>query len=203
MSANRREIAKAETRQLILKTARTMFVEKGVDQCTLRGIAKVAGVSPASIVVHFKNKTLLLEVALNDEIAATVLEAINSLPEKGNLLEKLLHTSKCMLKFYDKNRALYRALLKNTLLEPEENNTYSTEEMGNYIRFVTCLIEEEQKKGKLIAGTDIAIAASSVVGLYFSVLIMFFRDTRMTPEMASAMLEQMTSTLLTGILKRR
>jgi len=203
MPANRRKIAKAETKQLILKTARSMFLEKGVDKCTLRGIAKVAGVSPASIVVHFKNKKSLLEVALNEEIASTVMEAIKSLPENEDFLTKLLHTSRRMFKFYDKNRALYRALVKHTLLEPEENNPHITEELDNYIRFITCLIREEEKKGALLAGTDLNIAASSVAGLYISVLIMFFRDTSMTPEIASVMLENMTSTFLTGILKQR
>lgn len=202
MSANRREIAKAETRALILKTARSMFLDRGVDNCTLRSIAKEAGVSPASIVVHFKNKTSLLEVALNEEITSTVMKAIKSLPENEDLLTKLLHTSRCMFKFYDQNRPLYRALLKHTLLEPEEKNPHITAELDNYIRFITCLIDEEKKKGALLPETDLHIAASSVAGLYIGVLVMFFRDTAMTPEFASAMLEKMTSAFLTGILKR-
>jgi len=131
------------------------------------------------------------------------MEAIKSLPENEDFLTKLLHTSRRMFKFYDKNRALYRALVKHTLLEPEENNPHITEELDNYIRFITCLIREEEKKGALLAGTDLNIAASSVAGLYISVLIMFFRDTSMTPEIASVMLENMTSTFLTGILKQR
>jgi AcrR family transcriptional regulator len=201
MPANRREIAKAETRELILKAARAMFLEKGVDQCTMRGIAKAAGVSPASIIVHFKNKTSLLEVALNDEITSTVMVAIQSFPEEEDLLTRLLHTSRCMFAFYDNNRDLYRSLLKHTLLEPEINNPHITKELDNYIRFITCLIEDEQKKGALINGTDPHIAAMSVAGLYIGVLIMFFRDPSITPDAASVMLEQMTATCLTGILK--
>ena len=62
---NRREASKKETRQLILRAARRLFAQKGMEECTIRDIARKAGVSPASVVVHFKSKTALLEEALN------------------------------------------------------------------------------------------------------------------------------------------
>jgi len=128
----RREVSKAETRNLILKTARRMFLQKGVDSCTLRGIAKEAGVSPASIVVHFKNKAALLEIALFEEIEITVKQAILTLPQDEDLLTKLMHTSHKMFIFYDTNRNLYRALLKQTLLEPEANNPHTSGVLGGF-----------------------------------------------------------------------
>ncbi len=61
---DRRKASKFETRQLILSAAKKLFLEKGVEQCTMRAIATEAGVSAASVVVHFKNKIGLLEASL-------------------------------------------------------------------------------------------------------------------------------------------
>ena len=52
----------------------------------MRAIAKEAGVSAASVVVHFKNKTALLEVALYEDIGRTIAQATASPPRKKDLL---------------------------------------------------------------------------------------------------------------------
>jgi AcrR family transcriptional regulator len=65
---NRREASKIETKNLILQAAKQLFRKKRVEECTMRTIAARAGVSPASVIVHFKSKIALLEEALEGEI---------------------------------------------------------------------------------------------------------------------------------------
>ena len=108
---NRRQATKLETRKLILTAARKLFKSRGVAQCTMREIAKEAGVSPASVVVHFKNKIALMETALFEDIDRTIGKAVESLPPGADLADSLLHIWTAMFTFYDANRDLYRVLL--------------------------------------------------------------------------------------------
>ena len=115
---NRREASKNETRQLILRAARRLFAQKGMEESTIRDIAREAGVSPASVVVHFKSKTALLEEALNRDIEAALSELVASMPEDLEFLDRLMHLAKGFFRLYDQNRKLYRALIRYTIFEP-------------------------------------------------------------------------------------
>ena len=196
---NRRQASKLETRQLILSAARELFLEKGVERCTMRGIAKKAGVSPASVIVHFKNKTALLEVALYEEILATVNRAVASLPENGHFLARILHIPRAMYQFYDTDRPLYRALLRSTLLEPQEDNPYLSRQLFEYLEFLAGMVEGEKDGDNIRADIDAMTAAMSLSAMYFGVLSMFFRTPEMTPEMALNLLRTMIQQYLTGI----
>ncbi len=197
---NRREASKSETRQLILNAARKLFLEKGVDQCTMRAIAKEAGVSAASVVVHFKNKTALLEVALYEDIEHTLAKAIDSFPSEADLLDRLMHIPHAMFYFYNTNRELYRALIRNTLFEPEEENPHLTRQLEGYLQFLGGQIEHEKALGNVRSDVDVHIATASLASLYIGILINFFRDSEMAPDMALDMLASMNQQYLTGIM---
>jgi len=197
---NRREASKAETRQLILNAAKKLFVQKGVDQCTMRGIAAEAGVSPASVVVHFKNKTALLEVALYEDIERTISRAVATLPEKETLLNTIMHIAKTMFTFYGTHRELYRILIRNTVFEPEENSPHLTRQLERYLRFFGELIKQEKKIGNVRPDADAHIAAASLFSLYFSGLIDFLRHPDMTVDKALGKLSVVANQHLTGIM---
>ncbi len=59
-SAERRSRERVETRQLILDTAREMFVERGYEATTMRAIADRIEYTPTAIYHHFRNKEALL-----------------------------------------------------------------------------------------------------------------------------------------------
>ena len=197
---NRREASKSETRQLIFNAARKLFMEKGVDQCTMRDIAKAAGVSAASVVVHFKNKTALLELALYEDIDLTLAKAIASFPSEANLSDRLMHIPNAMFYFYNTNRELYRTLIRNTLFEPEEENPHLTRQLDGYLEFLGGQIEHEKEMGSVRSNVDVHIAAASIASLYIGILINFFRNSEMTPDMALDMLASMNQQYLTGIM---
>lgn len=197
---SRRQASKSETRRLILNAARKLFLEKGVDQCTMRAIAKEAGVSAASVVVHFKNKTALLEMALYEDIERTLAQAMASLPLKADLLDRLMHIAKAMYTFYDANRNLYRVLIRNTVFEPEEDNPHLTRQLEDYLQFLGGMIEQEKALGYVRADVDVHMAAVSLASLYMGVLINFYRNPEMTPQMALDTLAAMKQQYLTGIM---
>ncbi len=166
----------------------------------MRGIAGEAGVSPSSVVVHFKNKTALLEVALYEDIEHAIARATALFPTEGGLLERLMHIPKAMFSFYDTNRELYRVLIRNTVFEPEADNPHLTRQLKQYLQFIGGLIEQEKELGTVRPDIDLHIAAASLTSLYVGVLMSFYRNPEITPQMTLEMLAAMTQQYLTGIM---
>ena len=196
----RRDDSKEETRKLILKAAHSLFWKKGPDECTMRGIAKKAGVSPASIIVHFKNKTALLEATLYEQIEETVTKALTTLPSNRGIHAALMHIASVMLSFYDKNRELYRVLVRDTLFEPDqESPSIATLDEGN-LEYIASLIEQEKEKGRVRTEIDSYLAASSIFYLYIGVLRDFLRNPELSVYRAVKRLSAILEQHLAGIL---
>lgn len=198
---NRREASKKETRQLILRTARRLFALKGPEECTIRDIAGQAGVSPASVVVHFQSKTALLEEALHLDLEQALSELTASMPQDLALLNRLMHLARGFFRLYDRNRKLYRALIRQTIFEPESDTPHMARLSQRYLQFLAALIEEGKSQGDIRIETDPAVAAGAVFSLYLGVLIMLFRTPEMTVEMAAQALAAMTAQYLQGITR--
>ena len=58
--AERKQQEKSEMRNLILKTAMNLFLDKGFENITIRNIAEKIEYSPATIYLYFKNKDEIL-----------------------------------------------------------------------------------------------------------------------------------------------
>jgi AcrR family transcriptional regulator len=198
---NRREVSKTETRRLIMTAARKLFLEKDVDQCTMRAIAKLAGVSAASVVVHFKNKGALMEAALTEDIERTTAQALAILPAEGDLAQRLTHIWRAMYSFYDANRKLYRVLIRSTVFEPEEDTPFLTWQTLTFFNFLEKMIDDEKAEGRMAPSVDSYILAAALFSQYFGVLIMFYRDPSMTPGMAADLVLAMTRQTLDGLVR--
>lgn len=196
----RRDDSKAETRQLILNAAHSLFWEKGADNCTIRDIAKDAGVSPASIIVHFKNKTALLEVALHEDISKGLAKALATLPHEKGLHAVLMHMASSMLSLYDKNRKLYRILVRDTFFEPDNENPTMARLLEEHLTFTVALIEQEKDRGTIRAEADSYLAASSLFSLYIGVLRDFLRDPELSVSKAVEILSAILDQHLAGIV---
>ncbi len=196
---NRREASKHETRQLILNAARNQFKEKEFSECTMRSIAKEAGVSPASVVVHFKNKTALMEMALFEDIERVVGGAIDSMPPDADLLESMTHIYRIMFNFYDKKRELYRVLIRSVVFGLAGESPHLNRQTESFLEFTGGLIERRKKEGIIHAHVDSRIAANSLFGMYFFVVIDFLRTPERSVADAEKALSDMMGQFFSGI----
>lgn len=200
---NRREASKTETRRLVLEAAKELFAQKGMEECTIREIAGKAGVSPASVVVHYRSKTALLEEALVGDIHEAIAGLVASIPEGTDLLARFMHLSGGMLRFYDRDRNLYRALVKLTIFEPITETPGMTKQSEEYVQFLAKMVEEEKATGRLRRDVDPMFTAASIFFFYLGALTVLFRTPDMKVEAVAEMLESMTARYLEGIKKAR
>ena len=203
VTENRREASKRETRALILRAARRLFARKSVEECTLRDVAREAGVSAASVVVHFKNKTGLLEAALDCDIDRTLVASTASLKPRQGLLASLQHLGRAFLMLYDGNRPLYRALIRRTLLESWNDTPHMAKLSARYVEFLVNLVEAEKERGRVRPEIDSKVAAGVLFSVYLGALVVLFRHPEATVDKAVEALTAMTTQYLTGIEVRR
>ena len=199
----RRDDSKAETRKLILHAAHHLFWEKGPDKCTVRDIAREARVSPASIIVHFKNKTALLEETLYEEIENALAKALATLPSEKGLHAVLIHIASGLLSFYDNNRELYRILVRDTFFEPVHIGPVIGQLDEKYINFIVTLIDLEKEIGKVRADVNSALAASSLLYLYLGVLRIFLTDHKLSVTEAVTNLSAIIEQYLVGLIMQK
>ncbi len=196
----RRDDSKAETRELILNTARQLFWEKSPDKCTVREIAREAGVSPASVIVHFKNKTALLEATLYEEIEKNLSKALVNLPADQEFLGVLMHIVSSMLALYNRNRDLYRILIRDTSFEPVQDSPSMAQVDEASIQSIAGLIEQEKKNGTFRPEVDSYLAACSLFYIYMGVLSIFLKDPGFSISQAEEKLTSMLQQYLAGLL---
>lgn len=196
---NRKEAFKEETRRLILEAAKKLLSEKDVSQCTMRRVAAEAGVSAASVVVHFKNKIALMEAALAKDIGRAWEGALKTMPDQGDMALRIRHIWLTMFTFYDGNRNLYRELLSSTIFKVEEDTPAIRRDLDIFFNCLVAVIEEEKTAGRMAPSVDGSILPMSLFSQYFGVLIMFFRDPAMTPETATDMAQAMNRLTLKGL----
>lgn len=197
---SRRDDSKAETKALILVAARSMFWEKGADRCTIRDIAAEAGVAPATIIVHFKNKTALLDASLYEDIEKAFSKAQVTMPIEDGLHAVLVHMVSSMFSFYDRNRELYRIQFRDTFFEPDHENPTMIKLLKEKLELIAIMIEQEKSKGTVRANADSFLAADSFFFLYLGVLGDFLRDPELSVDSATERISIILDQHLTGIL---
>lgn len=197
---SRRDDSKAETRELILGAAQSMFWEKGADRCTIRDIAVEAGVSPATIILHFKNKVALLEASLHEDIEKAFSTAQATMPIEDGLHAILVHMVSSMFSFYDRNRELYRILIRDTFYEPDHENPTMLKMLKEKLELIAIMIEQEKSKGTVRGDADPFLAASSFFFLYIGVLGDLLRDPELSVATATERFSAILDQHLKGIL---
>lgn len=196
---NRKQAFKEQTRQLILDAARKLYLEQDISQCTMRRVAAQAGVSAASVVVHFKNKVALMEAALAEDISQTWEGALKNMPEKGLLATRINHIWLTMFTFYDGNKNLYRELISHTVFSLEKDTPAIRKDVDAFLNFLATVIEDEKTAGRMAKDVDSMVLSMSLFSQYIGVEVMFFRDPAMPPEAAAKMVEKMNRQTLTGL----
>ena len=81
----------AETRERIIKVARRLFAQKGIDNITMSDIAGEANKSRRTVYTYFKSKEELLEASIEMEVkkisAATTKVAMSNLPPHKKIIK--------------------------------------------------------------------------------------------------------------------
>ena len=179
-SGTRRDRQKAETREIIIETARILFESDGFEKTTMRAVAARAGIGLGTIYKHFANKKEMLAAAMLDDLRQVFESATASVDQDASLKIQFLSLSGHFFAYYTSRPDLIREYLTNFLPMDEQGVGPINEFDEYYAEKVTELVASAQKKGEVDPDRDPGFVSMSMMACYFFVLLNFFIRYKIT-----------------------
>ncbi len=168
----RREVQKADTRALILGTARKLFQERGFDDATVRAIATEAGIGTGTVFAHFPDKQSLLVATVIDELQRVQEEAWSTIPKGAPLLERLLHLASVGFAYWCDRPSLSGAILREMYFTPgpaqEQLHELDQKAMKKHLVY----FEEARCRGELREDVNPELLVKVTFSFYVSTVMM-------------------------------
>jgi AcrR family transcriptional regulator len=186
-AGTRRRQQKAETRALILESARTLFEEDGFQKTTVRHVAADAGVALGTIFAHFPDKESLLIAALIDDLNRTYEEAWATMPQDAALLDKLLHLGRGSFEAWARRPALSRVLVREMCFTPGPGRQQLRSLDRRAMTRIAGLVEEARQRNEVGADTDPELVTKMAFAFLLTILFQEFDDLDESTEGTEAM----------------
>jgi AcrR family transcriptional regulator len=150
--ATRKQREKEEMRKLILDAARSLFLEKGYGDTSIRNIAEKIEYSPGTIYLYFKEKDEIFH-ALHQEGFRKLLEMMGLLQFVADPMERLKAMGRIYMDFAKNNKDFYDLMFIMQApmnMEPDE----CWEAGDDALEHLKNVIRDCQKAGRF-AGKDV------------------------------------------------
>lgn len=170
---NRRQAAKARTREKVLDSAKNLFEKKGYEQATVRDIAKGAKMSTGAVFANFDDKLDLFAAVLSREYGRLVDSMDASIHKTGTVSEMLLHLCTSDYLFCDERDQL-TAILVNR--ETEKKRSYARARGAAtlmrvwFTGLVQQVIDERSRTQELSVDARKAMVVESIVNVHLGAL---------------------------------
>lgn len=105
-TSERKEREKLEIARLILESARTLFLEKGIEQTTIRNIAEAIDYSVGTVYVYYKDKNAILH-ALHQQGFQQLRGQFEPLRLVADPMERLKAMGRLYIQFAQANPEMY------------------------------------------------------------------------------------------------
>ena len=177
---------KDQTKELIARTALTLFVEKGIDGATIRDIAAAAGIAEGTLYRHYPGKDALAWDLFSKNYTAFARELDRIQAGQASLRAKLDAMVRQFCAFFDDDPVLFSYLL----LVQHGQLQKVTPEMPNPVEVVREVLAEGMDRGEIPAG-DPNVAAAMVLGIVLQVAIfkIYQRLTQSLTSLAEVLVE--------------
>jgi AcrR family transcriptional regulator len=155
---------KDQTKELIARTALTLFVEQGIDGTTIRDIAAAAGIAEGTLYRHYPGKDALAWELFISNYTAFALELNRIQAGEASLRAKLDAMVRQCCAFFDHDPVLFSYLL----LAQHGQLQKVTPEMPNPVEVVREVLAAGMDRGEIPAGNP-DVAAAMVLGIVLQV----------------------------------
>ena len=198
-TGTRRQIQKAETRELILDAARALFEECGFDGTTMRELAAKAEVGLGTIFAHFPDKGALLISALLEDLAETDQEILETLPTEASIKAQIMHVAAAGIGYWCRRPALSATLLREMWFIEGQWAEMRREETARFIDFVARLLDGARQRGEIRADIELRPTADALYSFYVGTVIRAAGDGRLDLDALLEETEAFVDQLLAGV----
>lgn len=164
----RRALAKQQTREKVLQSARDLFIERGYEGATIRDIARAAGMSTGAVFASFTDKTELFDAILNDDFAALVEPMQDAVIGAANAREALVGMFGAAYRVHAHQLPLIQAALAASWTRTPEAERLRRESMRPIRSLVLEVLERGVERGELAAKFDLRVIAELLWDLFLA-----------------------------------
>ena len=155
-----------QKRQVIIETAKSLFLNQGFSQTSMDQIAHVAQVSKKTVYHHFADKMELFKTMVEEHWQLVLKNEVSMFDAKLPQAENLKNFARSFLDFLGLKQTvdLFRLLIAESQQFPELTKALTANNHGPFTRQLIIYLTEQAKKGKLEI-TNIELAAYQFLGL--------------------------------------
>ena len=152
-------------RKQIIDAARKLIIRRGSEHVTVRGIAKIVGISEGAIYRHFKSKRDILAF-MTDDIENSLLEDLIEASGNGNRsLEVLDSILRSHLSAIEKRRGVsFQVIAEIISLGDKRLNGKISDKLNKYIGRLAELLSQGVKSGEVRDDIDLEATAMIAFG---------------------------------------
>lgn len=193
----RREQQKAETRVLILNSAKTLFETLPYERVTVRGLATHAGIGLGTIYKHFPNKLSILAAAFSEDLKFLYREAMATVPKDQSFQNQFIHISRHFYNYYTTHYDLSWTYLSRVFFFDREWLDQIVAFDDAYLQKIAELIRAAQDRGEISASKNSRTLALTLMSHYLFVLTnSFLREKIKDPNQMVTLLETLVEQTL-------
>ncbi|HID92617.1 MAG TPA: TetR/AcrR family transcriptional regulator [bacterium (Candidatus Stahlbacteria)] len=160
-----KKIALKERKGRILSVARQVFAENGYKGAVMEEVAKRSGLGKGTVYRTFKSKEKLFFTVFGDALSALEETMFSELMKEETAMGKLKRATKLYLKFFEKNKDLFKILVYNAYTFEKNLEKKVRKRYLPYIQYITEIIEEGIKDGELKEIEDVEGSAFALMGV--------------------------------------
>ncbi len=135
-----------------------VIARKGVEETTIQDVADEAGIAKATVYVYFRDREDLIAKTANGAFEMLVEQLEPAFERPGPLVDRLLDVVTRQVRFFDENRALFRATLALSQRHVEQKK--KSPAFGRYTAQIERMFREAKENGELRDDLDpLAVAA--------------------------------------------
>lgn len=155
----RRALAKQQTREKVLQSARDLFIERGYEGATIRDIARAAGMSTGAVFASFTDKNELFDAILNDDFAALLEPMQDAIVGATTAREALVGMFGAAYRAHAHQLPLIQAALAASWTRTPEAERLRREAMRPIRSLAQEVLERGVERGELTQKFDLRVVA--------------------------------------------
>ncbi|MGF1475642.1 MAG: TetR/AcrR family transcriptional regulator [Geminicoccaceae bacterium] len=194
----RRQRQKRETYARILSAARDLFALQGFEPTTIKQIADASDVAAGTVITHFGSKAELLMVLLDDLNERQLNFVHSTLPEGGQVLDRLCHVFGVYYRFDLEQPSLASAVLSYSWVWPEQTERRMRAKFAPGDELVRSILRTGIDKGEIKPDANLPLAASMMFALYTRTMRAGIFD-HATPDQCLDILRPQLSLIVDGL----
>lgn len=199
-----RELNKLEKRQRIRTAVRELFSKHGYETATLRQIALRAHVGLGTLFNYAQDKRDLVFLIFNEELAVVTDEALRNAQTQESLLGKMMGMCKPHYKFFARDPALSRILLRDMTFYSEGKQAAEFHRIRErLLSGIEEVVRTAQRKRQIRSEEDAALIARHIFLVFAGALRWWIASNRPDPGKGLADLKRLFELQIIGLIAPR